>query len=436
MAKKKKKKVQPTIQRIAPVKLSNTYLETCYATARRMMPIFGEEESTFDMFTKRQKQNIFKIVVPPPHIAVMPGHKVPKPYVRYIQEELIGHMKRIHFDKQHKITLMEMATVGLSIYFTFSVDKFLVTLPPEQANIVLRIRKVFEIKDTFLKIQEQIMGELKVLLILFSRPNFRIYGQCMNAHQPTLYNSNFQQIIHITSHECQTLRFRYRNIERTAFRLALGQSFSTPYEPATIPINKLFPNSKQNKLLNIYVQSHAIYRFKERIDTILPILRNEFLTISLMFVQKIVWAPNNTPLIACIISIDGTDKTVGYFAVTIDGDNLLVLTFLPILSYNVPEGRILYERLHLSPDDMKYLGMDKLSFFYEVDISQIPVLKQVIYDELHLEYIRTTYHSYRDKYANFNEKKTLFVKNFFQKLEEHTFYNDIKPNTDIDLLKE
>jgi hypothetical protein len=206
-------------------------------------------------------------------------------------------------------------------------------------------------------------------------------------------------------------------VERTAFRLALGQFLETPYTGVTIATDKIFPDTEQSKLLNIYVQSHAIHRFKERIDTLYPILRNEFLILSLMFVQKIVWAPNKTPLIACVMPFDGEEKTVGYFAFTIDGDNLLVLTLLPMLSYNVPEGRILYDRLHLSSEDLKYLGMDKLSFFYEVDISQIPILKKVLYDELHLEYVHKVYNSFREKDTPFNEKKTLFVKNFFQKLE-------------------
>jgi hypothetical protein len=129
-------------------------------------------------------------------------------------------------------------------------------------------------------------------------------------------------------------------------------------------------------------------------------------------------------LIACIMPVEGDEKTIGYFVFTIEGKNLFVLTLLPLLSYNVPEGRILYERLHLSPEDLKYLGMDKLSFFFDVDIEQIPMLKKVLHDELHLDYVRTIYNSFRMRDRSFNEKKTLFVKNFFQKLEEHPFDND------------
>jgi hypothetical protein len=111
-------------------------------------------------------------------------------------------------------------------------------------------------------------------------------------------------------------------------------------------------------------------------------------------------------------------KVLGYFAFTIDGENLLILTFLPLLSERTPEGHLLNERLHLSSEDLKYLGMDKLSFFFDVDIQQIPLLKQVLYDELHLDYIRTLYSTNRPIDGPFNEKRTSFVKNFFQKLED------------------
>jgi hypothetical protein len=349
-------------------------------------------------------------------------------------------MKQTYFDEELKITLMDMATVGLSLYFVLSINNFMKTLPPMQAEIVERIRKVFVKEDIYIKIQSQILGKLKLLLILFSQPNFRIYGLHLNAHQPAAYSNNFQQILQITAHECQTLRFKYHNVERTAFRLAIGPTYDISgdmsCEGATIAMSKIFPHAEPNRQLNIFIQSHAIHRFKERIDTIIPVMRNEYLVLSLMFIQKTVLSPNNTPLIACIMPVDGVDKTIGYFAFTIDGDNLFVLTLLPLLSYNVPEGRILYEHLHLSPDDMKYLGMDKLSFFYEIDISQIPLLKQVLYDELHLKYMHTASNTFLDRPISFNKKKTLFVKNFFQKLEEHPLLSDIDQNAEIDLLKE
>jgi hypothetical protein len=422
MSKKKKKKAQTTPQRgmSLPGKHSQTQLKSCYEISRRIFQSLGEDESTFDLFTKRQKQEMFRILVSPPRIVTMPGHKVPKQYIRHIQDELITLMKRTYFDEEHGVTWMDMATVGHSLLLIFSTESFRATLPSSQKEVADRLHTFFEDKEIFLRLQDTIAQDVKFSLLMLSQPNFRIYGQDLGGRPFITNRTNLQPVVRITTHECQSLRFKYRNVERTAFRVAMGQFLSVPYTGATIVLSKILPGIKHDRTLNIYIQSHAIHRFKERIDTLDPVYRNQLFVLSLMLVQKVVRAPNGTQLIACIIPIAGGEKTIGYFAFTIEGENLLVLTLLPLLSYNVPEGRILYERLRLSPEELKYLGMDRLSFFFEVDIEQIPLLKKVLYDELHLDYVHTVYNSFRSKNDSFNEKRTLFVKNFFQKLEERS----------------
>jgi hypothetical protein len=435
MAKKKKKKKLPSSYHkpVVPSKHSKSYLEACYSSARRIFKALGEEASMLDLFTKRQKHDIFRVEVLPPRILAMPGHRVPAQYIRYVQTELIMYLKQHYFDENAGVTWMEMVTLGQAILLLFSVETFVAGLSASLREIVERVRKTFEEKDLYVQIQYKMAEQIKISLLLLSQPNFRIYGQHTNDHKPT-HGSGLQQIVYITSHECQSLCFKYRNKERKAFRIAIGQFMTTPCKGATISIRKIFPDTTHDRQLNIYIQSHAIHRFKERIDTLYPMMRNEFFVLSLMMVQRVVRSPAGTQMIACIMPSEQGEKTIGYFAFTIDGNNLLVLTLLPLLSQNVPEGRILYERLRLSPEDLKYLGMDKLSFFYEVDIEQIPILKKVLYDELHLEYIHTVYNSFRSRNDPFNEKKTAFVKNFFQKLEEHPIVSTNRPpSTDLEI---
>jgi hypothetical protein len=58
----KRKKVQTNHKNeLVSFKRSKTYLDTCYATTRRIFHAMGEDESTFDTFTKRQKQDMFRI---------------------------------------------------------------------------------------------------------------------------------------------------------------------------------------------------------------------------------------------------------------------------------------------------------------------------------------------------------------------------------------
>jgi hypothetical protein len=396
---------------------SVTYLESCYAAARRVFRALGEDPSTFDLFTKRQKQKMFFVSILPPRIQAKQGHLVPRQYIRYIQEELIAHMKRDPVDRKTGLTAMDASTVGMSLRLIFEVEKFRDGLSPEQREVVERMRNQFDTTQILERAHQSLIGIINTSLLMLSQPNFRTYGQCAGEY-PTSSSPSLQSVIRITTHECQPLRFKYHNKERTAFRIFTGQNSDVPPIGATIALSKIFPDTTHDRLLNIYIQSHAIHRFKERINTFFPMMRNQFFFISLIAMQRIVQNPNGMKLIACITPSSEGEKIIGYFAFTIDGDNLLVLTLLPLLSYNTPEGRILCERLHLSPDDLKYLGMDKLSFFYEIDIAQIPALKQVLFDELHLDYFHVVYNSFRSKGDPFDEKKTLFVKNFFQKLEE------------------
>jgi hypothetical protein len=437
MAQNKKRKKTPTPHWNNAVVLKNTktYLDACYATARRIFRMMGEDDATFDTFTKRQKQEIFHIHVMPPRIAAMSGHKVPRPYLRYVQDELIAYLKRVYFNKEASVTWMDMATVGQTLEMVFSVESFLEKLSDTQRAVVDRMNRMFKKRSLFAEAQEMIYAHIRVSLMMLSQPNFRIYGLGADEDHVRSRRPTVQPIVRITTHECQSLRFKYRNRERTAFRVATGQYITIPYTGATIAMSKIIPNITHDRELNIYIQSHAIHRFKERIDTLLPMMRNQFIVLSLMMAQRIVRGTSGMQMIACIAPCGPQQLTIGYFAFTIDGNNLLVLTLLPLLSQSVPEGRILYERLHLSTADLTYLGMDKLSFFYDVDIAQIPALKKVLFDELHLDYIRGIYNSYHSKSDPFNEKKTLFVKNFFQKLEEQPadhaeVFNDL---SDLDL---
>ncbi|MDR2085739.1 MAG: hypothetical protein LBP72_01030 [Dysgonamonadaceae bacterium] len=418
MAKKKKKKIQSAHLRKTPTtKHSTTYLKSCYAVARRILQAVGEDESVFDQFTKRQKQNMFRVTMSLPRIEALPGHRVPKQYLRYIQEELMIFMKRLYFNEEYKVTWMDIISIGQPMFAVFSIEEFMDALPPSLRKIVDRLQNYFR-EELFGKILDWIEGQIKMTLLLLSQPNFRIYGQKLGGQHSMATKTGLQLVIHITTYECQSIRFKYHNLERTAYRVAMGEHMYEPYMGAKIAVSKIFPSAKSKQGLDIYIQSHAIHRFKERINTVYPTMRNEFFVISLMMVQRVVQAPNGRQLIACVMPADDDVKIIGYFAFTVDGNNLIVLTLLPLLSQSVPEGHILHKRLRLSNADMEYLGMDKLSFFYEVDIEQIPLLKQVLYDELHLDYIHTVYNSFRSKQEPFSEKKTLFVKNFFQKYEE------------------
>ncbi|MDR0371909.1 MAG: hypothetical protein LBH80_08745 [Prevotellaceae bacterium] len=416
---RKKKKKNPPVRSFG-VRLSNSSLDVCYATARRIIKALGEDEALFDVFTKRQKHRMFIVTVMPPHILAMPGHAVPKSFLTYIQYMLISKLKQLYFDEENKVTWMDIATVGEGMMFSFMADGYTSFLQQQQLEVAQRLLAALEKKDIFVSCQEKIKEMVRISLISLSQPNFRTYGMLLPELHPVQNRPVVRNRLYITAHKCQTLRFNYHNYERIAFRFLLPPIGKEPLTNAFFMMSWIFPNVniKHDRRLDVYIQSHAIHRFKERLDILSPAIRSELLHISLSIIPKVVRGTDGKMYIPCNMPDEKELKAIGYFAFTISGNNLLILTFLPLLSYRVPEGYLLGERLHLSQEDMVYLGMDKLKFFYEVDIEQIPALKRILFDELHLNYLHKANPYYKTT-VPFSEKRTAFVKNFFRDVEDY-----------------
>jgi hypothetical protein len=418
--KKRKKAAETLRKKVENAKRIMPDADEYMAAARRILNFLEGSAAALDVLTKKQKKDLFSIVVVQPHCTAEPGRDVPRQFVRYIQDSIIKHMSWEYFDTATGLTLKDLMTAGMTMNNVFNEELFRSGLSPMQLETVDRVNALFEESRILYKMFDKLMLYAKIILVMLSQPNFRIYGfSSAKYYRLSQERRSLRLNIVVTSHECQSIRFNYHNRERTAFRIAHGKFLNTPYVGAKIQMSRIYPGIENDRTLNVYIQSHAIHRFKERIDTIDPYVRNEYFAFSLFAHQQVSKGPDGSQFIECITPAPEGERLMGYFTFTIDGDNLLVLTILPILCRSTKEGRLLSDRLGLSDEDMKYLGMDRLSFFYDVEIERIPALKSILFDELHLEYIREIYNFYRKEKDGFDEKKTLFVENFFRKMDEH-----------------
>jgi hypothetical protein len=114
---------------------------------------------------------------------------------------------------------------------------------------------------------------------------------------------------------------------------------------------------------------------------------------------------------------------IGYFTTMIQNDNLYVLTFLPLVANVTPEGEKLQKILSLTTEDIKFLGMDKLTFFQTIDFDQIPVLKNALIESgiwQTVEYLNENLEDMKE----ISQKRTLFVKDFFEKINDYTEFDN------------
>ena len=309
---------------------------------------------------------------------------------------------------------MELATYGLSFLLTLRIRFKEGFFPEEQNKFVEQLVESYEKADLlnrggFNTVFRNIAFQLKQ----YSQVNFRTYGFTYTYDEvPNKVTGlgNIRYAIELTAHECKPVHFVHQNKRRAAHSFILAENGEYDASTAVLTMKKMYPGSKSERKFNIHIQPHAIHRFKERIDMFEPTDRNLILNLAMTNNQKVVHCDKQL-LLACYTD---HDISFGYFPFITQGNDLFVLTFIPFVNEITPEGKILHNILKLSKDDLMYLGMDKLSFYTYIDFEQIPVLKEALI-ESGIWKIKELLDTFKEDDDKIDEKRTLFVKEFFEK---------------------
>jgi hypothetical protein len=268
---------------------------------------------------------------------------------------------------------------------------------------------------------------IRKAVMMISKVNFRIYGYDWKIENQKGKNYISSTVL-LSSEEPKTIRFTYKEKERTAFRVRAGRIITIPAYDATIDQWFIYHREEYPFVyLDIFIQSHALQRAKERIDIFPAHQKNYYVMEPLLYMHRVSYSPSGRPLLECYTQ-DG-DKIVrfGYFPFVIQKRRLIVLTFLPLVSDDVWEGYFLHKELGLQKEDTKFLEMDKLSFFLTVDFEQIPLLKRAM-EQTGIRNLIQYAARHLDMQFQINRQKTLLVKKFFEgKAEyENTMLSDLK----------
>lgn len=152
-------------------------------------------------------------------------------------------------------------------------------------------------------------------------------------------------------------------IKRLAFRLGFPMDKEAVYW-AKVKTEDLGLKSLALKpQLDVYVQSHALVRLRERLAPILPP------TIHLNLLSSVA-IPNVTSYQNRILMIEYIFRNLklGYLIGVVEDGVLLIKTFLFITHDGTPEGKKLKELVGLSKEGKKYFHIDRLDTFIESDI--------------------------------------------------------------------
>jgi hypothetical protein len=410
MAQKKKKKQLQPLRRDAKNK---AVVDETFRVFRKVLRAYGFEPDLLDWLTKRQRSMLCYLKVDPPRFKVREGFRVPGRLVNFVAEST-HHFMRNHFfgDRSIGLSYLELVTYGLSFANMVANVRELSAFRGEQLEVFDYLAEGFKDKRVNRDLLP-ISTHIRHTVMMISKVNFRIYG----FDWKILFQEGTNHVtstVYLSSEECKSIRFTYKGRERTAFRVRAGRVIDLPASDAKLDRWFIFHEEEEPPVfLDIYIQSHALQRAKERFDIFPAHRKNHYVMEPLLYMHRVAQTPSGEPMLECYTEVEGRRVCFGYFPFVIQKNRLIVLTFLPLASPRVFEGSYLWERFGLGMEDTKFLQMDKLSFFLTVDFEQIPVLKKAM-EATDIRNLIEYAANHPDVQFGINPQKTQMVKKFFE----------------------
>lgn len=411
MAKRHKKNTAP--KPVSKKKnITKTQFDRMEYATRCILQLEGKDPKLLDLLSKKQKKQLFDTETAVPRVRAQKDSRIPPAFLRFMNFSLNNFLSTEYpNDKSIHISCLDMFCCGYSLL----VNSINITqknlFKDEQLKLASEISDLLlDSESCFENNYKSINATLIMLCMYHSRFTYRIYGMQMNI-KVVVGGLFLAPKFEIIAFESTTAYFTHNGINRMAYAVKLGRMQNDLNVPIKVSIRKLFPQTTSDKMLPLYIQSHAIHRMKERLDCLPVLLRNYYMTCSLLLCKNIVQTPSGQ-LFWKYSYMEGI--TLGYFTFMIQNDKIFFTTFLPVVSEQTPEGRLLCRKLGINRQDINYLGMDKLSFFLTVDFDQIPFLKNALI-ECDMEGIMGIIRVDTDFHLTINEKKTRLVKSFFEK---------------------
>jgi len=410
MAKQKKKKPQAPVKKSFAV--TKTYFNQFSEVARKILRLSDLDPSLFDSFSKKQKLDMMAIKIAPPRVAIVRDSPVPRYYIRMIQSDLTAYQKEnfVGNDSSIGLTFYDLMTMGMM--FLSYLEK---NYPPPYTNLsdgrVIMAKKMSEITaSTQTHFMTALQHHFQLVMIGLSKMNFRLYSYqfSWDVESAALCLVPRFRIEAIT---VEVKVFKYKGVERSAFRVGIATMDNRQIEWLSIPAGRIFDGCEATRKLKVYVQNHALQRQKERMDTTHPFFRNLALVGAIMD-GVMVDAVNGQKLLVCSRRDEGP---VGYFPFIVQNDCLFILSFLPVVNWLTPEGSRLYKAVNMSKDDAIFLGMDKLSFYRKTDFDTIPLLKKAL-QEAGMWYLTEITPS--EELPEIERKSSGIVARFFEQTKE------------------
>ncbi len=283
--------------------------------------------------------------------------------IRYMLDKFLADHKFRFTEGGEEISYKDYLSAGRALVYYLSTgdrQKYPTILHEKFARLIQAV-------DEDHKPTEMIHHVSGLLCLYISRINRRLYWL---DHHMEFKDGHLYDCLYMHTENPVKKPVAVRNVVRTVFRV--GWTFASHgMEWSVVRMGDLgIPTTKPDRMVDVYIQSHALVRLKERVDC----------EASSMLHFHLFWAFKDLKVAKLgtqsLIEFRLHQKKVGYFVFDIVDNILVVKTFLFLTMDGTPEGDNLRETLGLQAIDKQYLGIDRLSTFVASDIKDNQEVKE------------------------------------------------------------
>ncbi len=328
-----------------------------FADVREMCSAVASPE-IFAMIPKKKLAELYAMRNLPFHCRAEQNTAILPELLDTMRRLISGMMKSEHialFDKGPEVSLVFYNTVA------YPVILFLEGLEERSFPLAKKVKEALlplsACEASIGRMQYKIRTALNITAILSSALDSTMYWleHVKTAKSTGTIGIDNTVIVHPIQAERKT--FSVEGAARSAVRVGVPVGERKGLLYAWLTSSELGMN-KSNKLFEVYIQMHALHRFKERADCLQEYLTTYFVFESLTYKRLFT---DDGGRIFFPVTVDNV--TIGYFIAGLTNGVILIRTFLLATNSGTPEGKKLDQLFHINKLDKQYLAMDKLSSF-------------------------------------------------------------------------
>jgi hypothetical protein len=366
--KAKSKKRSPRQEKVILAQKKNEFMRTL-----RRIAVAANALEAFNLIPKKDLEMLWAIRYRPFRVEPAKDQKIPATLIHNMQEIariLLKYHKITFFNPDEEISLYDYCHVGITL------GAYIQMIKDGQYKAPAAVHEGFApfiefINDNDHRPELKIFDLQTTMTILYARLDSHLYSfkfeyEIEHPITQDLYNC-FQVFVHIPERITVFIDGKHR----PAFQVCWPIKYNVIH-PATIhPEDLHIHNTAYNLPLKVYIQSHALIRLRERLNT-LPVPRVHFyLFISICKPITLMLKSGVT-----LIEFRYDDKKVGYLVAELIQGIVCIKTFLFLTNTGTPEGEKLNQLIGLKKFEKEYLAIDKLSTFTNSDLMHDSQLKK------------------------------------------------------------